>query len=92
LRAFAGNSFRMNSSATINTDALGPLFTPWEEPNAHRVRAEKEGDPAKVVKQRRPSPIVVAQHIRAEVRQWREASYFHKRSLHLVFYAGRLNV
>lgn len=65
----------MNSSATINTDALGPLFTPWEEPNAHRVRAEKEGEPARIVKQRRPSPVVVAQHIRAEVRQWREAFY-----------------
>jgi type III restriction enzyme len=65
----------MNSGATINTDALGPLFNPWVEPNAHRVRAEKEGEPAKVVRQRRPSPVVVAQHIRAEVRQWREAFY-----------------
>jgi len=66
----------MNASATINTDALGPLFNPWEEPNAHRVRAEKEGEPANVVKQRRPSPIVVAQHIRAAVKEWREECFY----------------
>jgi len=60
---------------TINTDALGPLFAPWEEPNAHRVRADVEGEPARIVRQRRPSPITLAQNIRAEVRQWREAFY-----------------
>ena len=61
--------------ATINTAALEPLFLPWEEPTAHRVRAEREGEPARVVNQRRPSPIVVAQNIRGAVREWREAFY-----------------
>lgn len=25
-----------------NTAALEPLFAPWEEPNAHRIRAESK--------------------------------------------------
>ena len=45
------------SSPIVNPTALEPLFAPHEEPNFHRVRAEKPGDPAKVVKGRRPSPI-----------------------------------
>ena len=46
------------SGMVINTAALEPLFAPHEEPNFHRVRAEKPGDPAKVVKgeDRHPSP------------------------------------
>jgi len=59
----------------INPSALEPLFGPWEEPHSHRVRADKEGDPAKIVKARRPSPIVIAQNIRGAVREWREAFY-----------------
>ncbi|MGH8593839.1 MAG: DEAD/DEAH box helicase [Gammaproteobacteria bacterium] len=55
--------------------ALEPLFAPWDEPAAHRVRAEREGEPAKIVKNRRPSPIVIAQHLRGAVRDWREAFY-----------------
>jgi hypothetical protein len=27
----------------LNPSALEPLFAPWEEPNSHRVRADKEG-------------------------------------------------
>lgn len=30
----------------INTAAFEPLFAPHEEPNFHRVRAEKAGEPA----------------------------------------------
>jgi len=41
----------------------------------HRVRAERDGEPAKIVKNRRPSPIVIAQHLRGAVRDWREAFY-----------------
>ncbi len=59
----------------INPSALEPLFAPWEEPDSHRVRAEKEGEPAKIVKGRRPSPIVIAQNIRGAVREWREGFY-----------------
>ena len=59
----------------LNPSALEPLFAPWEEPHSHRVRAEKEGEPAKSVKGRRPSPIVIAQNIRGDVREWRAAFY-----------------
>lgn len=55
--------------------ALEPLFLPWEEPNAHRVRAERPGDPAQVVKNRRPSRIAIAQNLRSALRDWREAFY-----------------
>ena len=57
----------------INPSALEPLFAPWEEPNAHRLRGDKPGDPAKVVKTRRPSPIAIVNNLRMAVREWREA-------------------
>jgi type III restriction enzyme len=59
----------------LNPAALEPLFAPWEEPSSHQVRADKEGDPAKTVKGRRPSPIGIAQNIRGAVRDWREGFY-----------------
>lgn len=59
----------------INPAALEPLFSPWEEPNAHRIRGDNKGDPAKKVPGRRPSPIITAQNIRGFVRQWRESGY-----------------
>jgi type III restriction enzyme len=59
----------------LNPSALEPLFAPWEEPHSHRIRAEKEGEPARIVKGRRPSPIGIAQNIRGEVREWRTAFY-----------------
>lgn len=65
----------MQSSAPINTAALEPLFKPWEEPNAHRVRAEKTGQGAQIVQGRRPSDLPIAQNLRAAVREWREAFY-----------------
>jgi len=59
----------------LNPAALEPLFAPWEEPHSHRVRADREGEPAKTIKGRRPSPIVISQNIRGEVREWRAAFY-----------------
>lgn len=59
----------------VNPSALEPLFAPWEEPIAHRVRGDKAGDPAKVVKNRRPSPITIVNNLRMAVREWREAFY-----------------
>ena len=59
----------------FNPSALEPLFAPWEEPNSHRARADKDGEPAKTVKGRRPSPIRLAQNIRGAVREWREGFY-----------------
>lgn len=58
-----------------NSAALEPLFAPWEEPIAHRVKADKYGEPAKVVNGRRPTPVTIAQNLRSEVRQWREGFY-----------------
>jgi len=63
------------TSPIINPTALEPLFAPHEEPNFHRVRAEKPGDPAKVVKGRRPSSITVANNLRSFVKTWRESEY-----------------
>src|SRR6266849_8263052 len=60
---------------SLNPSALEPLFAPWEEPHSHRVRAEREGKPAKVIKGRRPTPMVIAQNIRGAVREWREGFY-----------------
>jgi len=63
------------TSSTLNPTILEPLFAPWQEPNAHRVRAEKSGDPAVVRQGRRASPIEVVNNLRAAVREWREAFY-----------------
>jgi len=62
-------------SPVINPDTLAPLYEPWEEPNAHRVRGKKKGDPAQVIKGRRASTIQVVQNLRSDVRQWRESFY-----------------
>jgi type III restriction enzyme len=59
----------------INPAALEPLFAPHEEPNFHRVRAEKAGEPAKAVKGRRPSSIAVANTLRSFIKAWRESDY-----------------
>ncbi|QZZ21273.1 DEAD/DEAH box helicase family protein [Leptothermofonsia sichuanensis E412] len=63
------------TASTLNPTVLEPLFAPWQEPNAHRVRAEKSGDPAVVKQGRRASPIEVVNNLRAAVREWREAFY-----------------
>jgi len=63
------------SPSTLNSTILEPLFAPWAEPNAHRVRAEKTGDPAVIVQGRRASPIDLVSNLRSAVRDWREAFY-----------------
>jgi type III restriction enzyme len=59
----------------VNISALEPLFAPHEEPNRHRVRAEEEGKPARVVTGRRRSDIAIAQNFRPLVKTWRENDY-----------------
>jgi len=63
------------TSPIINLSALEPLYLPHEMPTHHRVRAEKEGDPAKKVKGRRTSDIIIAQNLRRYVTEWRETDY-----------------
>lgn len=63
------------SDAIINPAALEPLYLPWQEPTAHRVRAKREGEPAIHEKGRRPSSIVIAQNLRQAVGEWRQAEY-----------------
>lgn len=63
------------TSSPLNPIILEPLFAPWSEPNAHRIRAEKAGDPAVIVPCRRASPIDLVNNLRAAVREWREAFY-----------------
>lgn len=58
----------------MNLDAIAPLFAPWEEPTAHRVRSD-DGGPAKVVSRRRPSTKAVVNTLRDLVRDWREDGY-----------------
>jgi type III restriction enzyme len=65
----------MPDDLIVNSAALEPLFAPWEEPIALRVRGDKAGDPAKVVKNRRPSPIPIVNNLRMADRKWREAFY-----------------
>ncbi|MCI0377596.1 MAG: hypothetical protein L0215_08325 [Gemmataceae bacterium] len=59
----------------MKATALEPLFLPWEEPNAHRVRAKRPGEPAEIVKGRRPSGITIAHNLRDAVREWRKTFY-----------------
>ena len=65
----------MNGEPYVNISALEPLFAPHEEPNRHRVRAEEEGKPARVVTGRRRSDIAIAQNLRPLVKAWRESDY-----------------
>ena len=59
----------------INFAALEPLYKPWEEPNQHRTRAEKVGDPAVIQKGRAPSKITIVNNLRHELDQWRSHDY-----------------
>src|SRR5437867_3584371 len=61
--------------AIVNRSALEPLFGPSDIPTHHRVRAKTAGGPAEVVKGRRPTPIVIAQNLRRELADWRDAQY-----------------
>jgi len=61
--------------AIINPAALESLYGPADIPNEHRVRAKTPGAPAERVKGRRPSPVVIAQNLRRDVGDWREARY-----------------
>jgi type III restriction enzyme len=59
----------------LNLDSVSPLYAPWEEPVAHRARADKPGKPALVVARRRPSKLPVVNALRGLVREWRENEY-----------------
>lgn len=59
----------------VNTAALERLYAPWEQPNAHRVRAQREGAPAEIKQGRRASTIAIVQNLRQAVAEWREAQY-----------------
>jgi type III restriction enzyme len=63
------------SDAIVNPGALEPLFGPADIPNQHRIRAEVPGARAQVVKGRRPTTIALAQNLRRDVAEWREAQY-----------------
>lgn len=65
----------MMSETIINPAALEPLYMPWEEPNRHRVRADQDGEPAKLINGRRPSSIQIAQSLRQAVAEWRSTDY-----------------
>lgn len=64
----------MPEDLAVKSHALEPLFAAWEEPNRHRVRA-RSGEGAELRDGRRPSPITIAQNLRADVKQWRDAFY-----------------
>ena len=38
------------SNPIVNIAALEPLYAPHEEPNRHRIRAQREGEPAQIIK------------------------------------------
>ena len=64
------------NQAMIKLKAIEPLYASWEEPNAHRIRAEGKDGVAQVEKGRRHSSIVIAQNLRGAVHEWRELSYY----------------
>ena len=63
------------SSPIINLAALEPLYATWEEPNCHRIRSETPGQPARVIRGRRPSSVTIANNLRHFVKEWRESDY-----------------
>ncbi len=52
----------MSGTLTIKTESLEPLFSAWEEPLKHRVRADS-GEGATARNGRRPTGITLAQII-----------------------------
>lgn len=64
----------MPDELIINKEALEPLFSAWEEPSKHRIKAE-DGAGAKTVVGRRRSSITIAQNLRADLRDWRDSFY-----------------
>ncbi len=62
-------------NAIINPAALEPLFGPSDIPSHHRVKGSTPGARAEVLKGRRPTPIAIAQNLRRDVADWREAQY-----------------
>ncbi len=65
----------MAEELAVKSDALEPLYAAWEEPARHRVRASSGGG-AEIRDGRRPSPVLIAQNLRAEIKQWRDHFYF----------------
>jgi len=59
----------------LNLDSIQPLYAPWEEPTAHRGRADERGKPAPIIARRRPSKKSVVNTLRGLVREWREQNY-----------------
>jgi len=64
----------MSDELIINREALEPLFSAWEEPSQHRVKAQ-DGSGAKIVQGRRRSNITIAQNLRSDLREWRDSFY-----------------
>ena len=69
------NTEKQNTTISINTVAIEPLFKPWEEPNKHRVRVQAEQRP-KIINRRRDSPIALIKKLRADVKEWRDLNYY----------------
>ncbi|MCK4820163.1 restriction endonuclease subunit R, partial [bacterium] len=65
----------MSNGTIVNIAALEPLYKPDEEPSYHRIRAKAKGEPAEIIKGRRPSPIVIVQNLRRLVSEWRQNDY-----------------
>ena len=64
------------NQALLKLKAIEPLYASWEEPNAHRIRAEGKDGVAQVEKGRRHSSIVISQNLRGAVHEWRDLSYY----------------
>jgi type III restriction enzyme len=63
-------------SDAINTEALLPLFKPWEEPRQHREPPLQPGDSARTVPGRRSSRCHLVPRLRDQVEMWRHNGYF----------------
>ncbi len=59
----------------VSKEALEPLFMPWDFPNAYRERSDEDGSAPRIVNRRRPSPLALANNLRAELRDFRDSHY-----------------
>lgn len=53
-----------------NLEALRPLYKPWEQPNRHRVRGQRQPQAG-----RRPSNCDLVRSVRRQVDDWRDSAY-----------------
>jgi hypothetical protein len=76
LRRIVNALLAMSENLIIKPEALEPFFSSWEELEQHRVK-QADGEGAEIRRGRRPSGIIIAQNLRAAVKEWCDSFYFN---------------